>query len=229
MSQLIENKQNDPVLIANFEPNEIATKSACPPRRDQKTKIQIRKRRAGNAPQKVKNPERVLQFDRRGLFERNLPRAVSAEADAGAAVIVGKSVAVEGAGALQAVEDDGSVIAEHFDLKLAPSGVMQFVAGREDHSQNGAAVQDLAVWRDVNVFGSHEAVHGGAVVFEPRGVPGFAEVFDFLLHRCGFHKASIENGQRDYMNEFRRTQERKSRSLPAGRQASSPKNQARSG
>jgi hypothetical protein len=34
MSQLIENKRNHPVLIANFEPNEIAIKA------EQKTKIQ---------------------------------------------------------------------------------------------------------------------------------------------------------------------------------------------
>ena len=77
------------------------------------------------------------------MLEGDLPGAVSTEADAGAAVIVGESVAVEGAGALQAVEDDGDVIAEHFDLKLGPIGVMEFVAGREDDSQNGAAVVDL--------------------------------------------------------------------------------------
>src|ERR1700733_9562127 len=57
-----------------------------------------------------------LRRDHRGLLEGNLPGAVSAEADAGAAVIVGESFAVEGAGALQTVEDDGGVIAEHFDL-----------------------------------------------------------------------------------------------------------------
>jgi hypothetical protein len=158
---------------------------------------------------KVENRERVLRFDGRNLFEGDLPGAVSAEAEPGAAVIVGKSVAVEGAGALQAVEDDGGVIAEHFNLKLGPSGVVEFVAGREDDSQNGRAVEDLAVGRDVNVFGRHEAVHGGAIVFEPRGVPGFAELFDLLVYRRRFHKASIEYGQRDYMNEFRRTQEKK--------------------
>jgi hypothetical protein len=53
MSQLIENKQNDPILIANFEPNEIAKKSACPPRREEKTKIQTRKHCAGEPAQKV--------------------------------------------------------------------------------------------------------------------------------------------------------------------------------
>jgi hypothetical protein len=116
---------------------------------------------------------------------------------------------------LQAVEDDGGVIAEHFDLKLGPSGAMDFVAGREDYSQNGAAVEDLAVWRDVNVFPSHEAVNGGAVVFEPGGVPGFAEVFDLLLQRSGVHNASFDYRRHNYMNEFRRTQERKSRSLVA--------------
>jgi hypothetical protein len=35
MPQLIENKQNDPVLIANFEPNEITTKS------EEKTKFKL--------------------------------------------------------------------------------------------------------------------------------------------------------------------------------------------
>jgi len=35
MPQLIENKQNDPALIANFEPNEIATKS------EEKTKFKL--------------------------------------------------------------------------------------------------------------------------------------------------------------------------------------------
>jgi hypothetical protein len=47
MPQLIENKRNHPILIANFEPNEIATKSG------QKTKIQTRKHRAGDAARKV--------------------------------------------------------------------------------------------------------------------------------------------------------------------------------
>jgi hypothetical protein len=47
MSQLIENKQNHPVLIANFEPNEIARKS------EEKTKIQTRKHRAGEAARRV--------------------------------------------------------------------------------------------------------------------------------------------------------------------------------
>jgi len=51
MSQLIENKQNDPVLIANFEPNEIATKA------EEKTKIQTRKHRAGDPAQKVEFPQ----------------------------------------------------------------------------------------------------------------------------------------------------------------------------
>jgi hypothetical protein len=47
MPQLIENKQNDPVLIANFEPNEIATKS------EGKTTIRIRKHCADKPAQKV--------------------------------------------------------------------------------------------------------------------------------------------------------------------------------
>src|SRR3984957_14858703 len=222
MPQLIENKQSNPVLIANFEPNEIATKSAqktkiqtrkhCADEPAQEVGMQMRKHCAGNAAQKVENRELVLRLYGRGLFEGDLPGAVSAEAEAGAAVIVGKSTAVEGAGALQAVEDDGGVIAEHFDLKLGPSGVMEFVAGREDDSQNGGATDDLSVGRDVNVFGSHEAVHGGAVVFEPGGVPGFAEVFDLLLHRCSVHRTSCLYKQRptsdDYKSEFKRTQEK---------------------
>jgi hypothetical protein len=119
------------------------------------------------------------------LLEGDWPGAVSAEAETGAAVIVGERFAVEGAAALQAVEDDGSVIAEHFDLKLGPSGVMELVAGREDHSQDSGAVEDLAVGRDVNVLRGHEPVHGGGVVLKPRRVPGFAELDNFLLHRCG--------------------------------------------
>jgi hypothetical protein len=47
MSQLIENKQNHPVLIANFEPNEIATKSG------QKTKVQTRIHHADEPARKV--------------------------------------------------------------------------------------------------------------------------------------------------------------------------------
>jgi hypothetical protein len=47
MPQLTENKQNDPVVLANFEPNRIATKSG------QKTKIKIREHCAGNAAQKI--------------------------------------------------------------------------------------------------------------------------------------------------------------------------------
>jgi hypothetical protein len=46
MSQLIENKQSAPVLIANFEPNEIAKKAG------QKTKIQTRKHCADKPAQK---------------------------------------------------------------------------------------------------------------------------------------------------------------------------------
>jgi hypothetical protein len=46
MSQLIENKQSGPVLIANFEPNEVAKKAG------QKTKIQTRKHRADKPAQK---------------------------------------------------------------------------------------------------------------------------------------------------------------------------------
>jgi hypothetical protein len=46
MSQLIENKQSAPVLIANFEPNEIAKKAG------QKTKIQTRKHRTDEPAQK---------------------------------------------------------------------------------------------------------------------------------------------------------------------------------
>ena len=53
MPQLIENKQNDPVLIANFEPNEIARKS------EEKTKIQTRKHCAGEAAQKVEIQTRL--------------------------------------------------------------------------------------------------------------------------------------------------------------------------
>jgi hypothetical protein len=131
---------------------------------------------------KGRKPDQPFRRDGRGLFEGDLPGAVSAEAEAGAAVVVGKSFAVEGAGALQAVEDDGGVIAEHFDLKLGPGGVMDFVAGREDHSQNGSAVEDPAVWGDVNVFGSHEAIDGGADVFKPRRIPGSAELLNFLNH-----------------------------------------------
>src|SRR6202162_5608097 len=158
--------------------------------RRKKQKLKREKHCADEPARKVGKLDQPSGRHRRGLFEGDLPGAVSAEADAGAAVIVGKSFAVEGAGALQAVENDGGVIAEHFDLKLGPSGVMDFVAGREDYSQNGAAVEDLAVWRDVNVFGSHEAVDSGAVVFEPGSVPGFAEVFDLLLKSCGVHGSS---------------------------------------
>ncbi len=126
----------------------------------------------------------------RGLLEDDLPRAVAAEAEAGAAVVVGKSVAVESAGALQAVDDDSGGVAEQIDLNLSPRGVVKFVAGRKNDSQDFAAVADLAVRRDVNVFGRHEAVHGGAVVFEPRRVPRFAKLVQFLTQRRAVHPAS---------------------------------------
>ncbi len=51
----------------------------------------------------------------RGLFEDDLPGAVPAQADAGAAVVVGKSVAVERAGALQAVNNHRGGVAEQID------------------------------------------------------------------------------------------------------------------
>src|ERR1700735_4994812 len=98
MPQLTENKQNEPILIANFEP------TAC----------------AGKSAQKVALAERGLQRYRRGLFEDDLPGAVAAEAEAGAAVVVGKSVAVESAGALQAVDDHRGGVAEQIDLNLRP-------------------------------------------------------------------------------------------------------------
>ena len=49
MPQLAENKQNEPILIANFEPTACADKSA------QKVEVQERRRRhcAGEAAQKV--------------------------------------------------------------------------------------------------------------------------------------------------------------------------------
>src|ERR1700683_594459 len=53
MPQLAENKQNRTVLIANFEPNHCARKSACPPWRAQKVEIQRRKHCADEAAQKV--------------------------------------------------------------------------------------------------------------------------------------------------------------------------------
>jgi hypothetical protein len=57
MSQLIENKQSAPVLIANFEPNEIAKKAG------QKTKIQTRTHRAGESAQKVEIQTRKDRAD----------------------------------------------------------------------------------------------------------------------------------------------------------------------
>ncbi len=146
------------------------------------------------------------------MFEGDLPGGVSAKADAGAAVIVGKDVAVEGPGALPAVDDDRGVVAEQVDLKLVPGAVVDFVSGRADYSQNGGAVKDLAVCCDVNVFGGHETVHGGTVVFQPRRVPGFAELLNLLMQRRGVHKASC---QPKYRSEFTSTQEAKSRSLKA--------------
>jgi hypothetical protein len=62
MPQLIENKQNDLVLIANLEPNEIATKS------EEKTKIQTRKHCADGAAQKE------AKFSRANESSRRLPR-----------------------------------------------------------------------------------------------------------------------------------------------------------
>ena len=156
----------------------------------------MRKHCAGNAAQKVENRELVLRLYGRGLFEGDLPGAVSAEAEAGAAVVVGKSVAVERSGALQAVDDNGGGVAEQIDLNLSPSGVVKFVAGREDYSHNRGAVEDLAVPGDVNVFGSHEPVHRGAIVFKPRRVPGFSELVEFLTLRYVFHGRSFPAASR---------------------------------
>src|ERR1700733_15152903 len=66
MSQLIENKRNDPILIANFEPNEIAKKS------EEKTKIQTRKHCAGNPAQKVTSLSRANESSRALLQTRLL-------------------------------------------------------------------------------------------------------------------------------------------------------------
>ena len=126
----------------------------------------------------------------RGLFEDDLPGAVSSQADAGAPVVVGKSVAVERAGALQVVNNNRGGVAEQIDLNLRPLGVVKFVAGREDHSHDYAAAGDLAVRPDVNVFGGHQLVHGGAVVFKPRRIPGFSELIDFFTQRRFVHGGS---------------------------------------
>ena len=126
----------------------------------------------------------------RGLFENDLPGAVSSQADAGAPVVVGKSVAVERAGALQVVDNNRGGVAEQIDLNLRPLGVVKFVAGREDHSHDYAAAGDLAVRPDVNVFGGHQPVHGGAVVFKPRRIPGFSELVDFFTQRRFVHGGS---------------------------------------
>jgi hypothetical protein len=131
--------------------------------------------------------KRELRGYGRGLFEDDLPGAVAAEAEAGAAVVVGKSDAVECAGALQAVDDNGGGVVEQIDLNFRPPGVVKFVAGREDYSHDRGAVEDLAVPGDVNVLGGHELVHGGAVVFKPRRIPGFSELVELLTQRRVFH------------------------------------------
>jgi len=60
MSQLIENKRNHPVLIANFEPNEIARKS------EEKIKTQTRNIARVNRRKRKQNfPEPT---NLRGLF-----------------------------------------------------------------------------------------------------------------------------------------------------------------
>src|ERR1700735_2795132 len=129
MPQLTENKQNEPILIANFEPTTCADNSA------QKVQDRTRRHRAGEPAQKVKilisfaARERELWSYGRGVFEDYLPGAVAAEAEAGAAVVVSKGVAVECAGALQAVDDDRGGVAEQIDLNLRPFGVVKFVAG----------------------------------------------------------------------------------------------------
>src|SRR6202046_2578093 len=198
MPQLTENKQNEPILIANFEPTHCARNSA------QKVEAQDRTRRhcAGEPAQKVKilisfaARERELWSYGRGLFEDDLPGAVAAEAEAGAAVVVGKSVAAEGRGARAAVNNYRGVATEQINLNLRPFGVVQFVAGRENYSQDRAAVEDQATGGDVNVFGSNEIVHGGAVVFKPGGVPGFSEVVEFLTQRRGVQRASCTHNPR---------------------------------
>jgi hypothetical protein len=131
--------------------------------------------------------KRGLRLHGRGLFEDDLPVAVASQTDPGAAVIVGKSAAVECASALPAVEENCGVGAEQRSLKLGPSAAVDFVARRADYSHDRAAVEDLSVRRDVGVFGGHELVHSGAVVFKPRRVPGFAKLFQFLTQRRSIH------------------------------------------
>jgi hypothetical protein len=154
--------------------------------------------------------EHGLRLHGRGLFEDDLPRAVASQADARAAVIVGESAAVECAGALPAVEENGGVFAEQRSLKLGPSAAVDFVARRADYSHNRAAVEDLSVRRDVGVFGGHELVHSGAVVFQPRRIPGFAKLFQFLTQRRVIHRSSCTYNPRisseDYRSKFERAQ-----------------------
>src|ERR1700722_3236527 len=59
MPQLTENKQNHPVLIANFEPNACARNSA------QKVEVQTRKHRADEPAQKVGMQPRRHGINRR--------------------------------------------------------------------------------------------------------------------------------------------------------------------
>src|ERR1700735_3028288 len=133
MPQLTENKQNEPILIANFEPTTCADNSA------QKVDVRTRRHCAGEPAQKVKilisfaARERELWSYGRGLFEDDLPGAVAAEAEAGAAVVVSKGVAAEGRGARPAVNNYRGVATEQINLNLRPFGVVQFVAGRENY------------------------------------------------------------------------------------------------
>jgi hypothetical protein len=152
---------------------------------------------AGGAAQQSAG-KRELREDGRSLFKDDLPRAVSPQTDAGTAVVVGKSVAVERAGALQVVNNDRGGVAEQIDLNLSPPGVVKFIAWREDYSHDFAAVGDLAVRPDVNVFGGHQPVHGGAVVFKPRRVPGFSKLIQFLTLRRFVHGDSSAYGMGCY-------------------------------
>ena len=100
MPQLAENKQNEPILIANFEPNHCARKSA------QKVEIQRRRHCAGESAQKVKGfirgeGQRMRDGRLRGLAAEGDEQSCSvraAEAGAGVPARAGGIGAVGAAG-----------------------------------------------------------------------------------------------------------------------------------
>ena len=69
--------------------------------------------------------------------------------------------------------NDRGLIAERPDLDLGLRAVVNPIARGADNSENGCAIQGLAVGRDIDVVVGHQPLNGGRILLQPGPMPGF--------------------------------------------------------